>query len=162
MPTATYIPLANITLGSTAATVTFSSIPSTFRDLVLVINGTLVSSVGGDLTAILNSDTGGNYSRVFMGGDTGSAFSYKFTGETTLRFGYMGDGQHLSITNFMDYSATDKHKTVLSRSNNSNGAVFAWASRWANNSAITSMILDTTSANSFTSGSNFALYGIAS
>jgi hypothetical protein len=36
MPTSTYVALATTTLGATAASVTFSSIPATYRDLLLV------------------------------------------------------------------------------------------------------------------------------
>jgi hypothetical protein len=40
---ATYTPIASITLGATATSVTFSSIPSTYTDLILVMNGSSTS-----------------------------------------------------------------------------------------------------------------------
>lgn len=162
MTTSTYIALANITLASTQTTVTFSSIPNTFRDLVLTVEGPALTSGDGDLFATINGDTGANYSRVYMLGDGGSAASGSNSGEAQLRFGYYGPNRHFTIANFMDYSATDRHKTVLSRSNNPSGAVFGWASRWANTSAITTLLIDTTSAGSFAAGTTLNLYGIAS
>jgi hypothetical protein len=65
MPTSTYVALATTTLGATAASVTFSSIPATYRDLVLVYNGTTSANIGVDVE--FNGDTNSaNYSRVFM------------------------------------------------------------------------------------------------
>jgi hypothetical protein len=64
MPTPTYTPLANVTLGATAATVTFGSIPATMRDLVVIVNGTTSSNVFTGLR--FNSDSGSNYTFVRM------------------------------------------------------------------------------------------------
>jgi hypothetical protein len=59
--TATYEKIATTTLGSTTATVTFSSISGAYTDLVLVER--LVKSItGGSLQVRFNSDTGTNYS----------------------------------------------------------------------------------------------------
>ena len=46
MPTPTYTPLATVTLGTSAASVTFSSIPATYRDLILIFDGTGSGSTG--------------------------------------------------------------------------------------------------------------------
>ena len=145
-----------MTLTGTAAEVTFSSIPATYRDLVLIFNGTSTSGVNGNL--YFNADTtSGNYSFVRMLGESGGASSstgnekpYNFyTTETMVRI------------QIMDYSATDKHKTALSRWDNSANATGATAYRWANTNAITSIVIDPAAA-SFNSGSTFALYGIIS
>jgi hypothetical protein len=60
----------------------------------------------------------------------------------------------------MDYSATDKHKTVLSRANNAANGVTAIAGRWASTSAITSIVL-TFQSSSLATGSTVALYGVS-
>jgi hypothetical protein len=59
----------------------------------------------------------------------------------------------------MDYSATDKHKTVLVRSNAASTGVEAIAQRWASTAAITS-ILVFPSTGSWAAGGTFSLYGI--
>jgi hypothetical protein len=59
----------------------------------------------------------------------------------------------------MDYSATDKHKTVLARNASTVNSVNAHAARWANTGAITSIVVLTESS-TFASGSTFSLYGI--
>jgi hypothetical protein len=61
----------------------------------------------------------------------------------------------------MDYSATDKHKTVLIRQNSVADSAFAMGARWANTAAITSIQLSLGAA-TFSTGTTFALYGIAS
>ena len=157
MPTPTYTSLANITLGSSASSVTFSSIPATYRDLVLVVNG--AGSTPENATLTFNGDTtAGNYSWVSMRGDGSSATSATSTGAlvntyTTDRF--------TAIIQVMDYSATDKHKTRLSRDDIASYHARAWASRWANTAAVTSMVYGA-AGGTFNSGTTLALYGIAS
>ena len=160
MGTPTYTALATVTLGSSASSVTFSSIPATYRDLVLV--AAAKTGVGDDYTVIrVNSDSGSNYSRVQMLG-TGSVFnSGAFSSETAFLGSYFGGTDNCSNTyHFMDYSATDKHKTVLMRTN-IEGRTMASANRWASTSAITSIYL-AANTGPFQTGSTFALYGIAS
>jgi hypothetical protein len=158
MPTPTYTPLATVTLGSSASSVTFSSIPATYRDLVVVISCTATSN--GDIGWRANGDTGSNYSAVQagVGATTGGAFSNAPTGTTALA-GSGGTVQSTSVLQLMDYSATDKHKTSLSRANQGDAFVNMAASRYASTSAITSLTLLSLT---FNTGSTFSLYGIAS
>lgn len=156
--TSAYVPLANITLGSSAASVTFSSISGSYRDLVLVVTGTGPTN---DIYYRMNSDSGNNYPYVIMYG-TGSAAS-SGSGSTTQGIMHYNAGTSVFniVANFMDYSATDKHKTVLSRSNQADGFVMSYGSRWANTAAVTTLLIGSISGN-FATGSTFALYGIAS
>lgn len=154
MPTATYIPLQTITLGSSAASVTFGSIPNTYKDLVLVYD-----AQGGSAQEVrlaLNSSTA-NGSFVFMLGDGSSTASGT---ASTLIAGTISTNRSVNIVQFMDYSATDKHKTMLIRSSRPSEAVLAYACRWASTSAITSIQVYPNSGN-WTSGGVFSLYGIA-
>jgi hypothetical protein len=158
MPTPTYTPLATVTLGSSAASVTFSSIPATYRDLIVVLN------VGGTSTAQVrvqyNGDTGSNYSAVRMTGD-GSTTSSGSATEASMRLSASLSTavQTALIHQIMDYSATDKHKSVLNRHSSAATHVEATAGRWASTSALTSIsfILST---GSYISGSRFDLYGV--
>ena len=159
MPTPTYTPLATVTLGGTASSVTFSSIPATYRDLILVISGTTSSDSSFFLQ--YNADTGSNYSQVLMSGNgsTASSFSGTSTGaEVGVVYGTLGN----TITQIIDYSATDKHKTALSRSNTAANIVFASATRWANTAAITSVRAYYQTAATWQTGTTFNLFGIAS
>jgi len=164
MPTPTYTPLANITLGSAAASVTFSSISQSFRDVVLVFNGSTSSSTL--IWTRFNGDTGTNYNYVVMAGNAAGTYS----ANGTFNVGYLADTSVSANTNFMvqlslmDYSATDKHKSALVRSGieySSGTAVYASAHRWANTAAVTSIVFTTATGN-WNAGSTFSLYGIAS
>ena len=156
MPTPTYTPLATVTLGSSAASVTFSSIPATYRDLILIVNASSGSSI--EQYFRFNSDTGSNYSRVWMLGNGSSPISGNDTG-TSVGAGDMNGMSNL-ILNIMDYSATDKHKTVLIRNTSINSYAGAVASRWASTTAINTIAFSTNS--SIPANTTVALYGIAS
>lgn len=160
MPTPTYTPLANLTLSSSQATVTFSSISQAYRDLVLIVRSTSTSASGGFFR--FNSDSGSNYSSVWAYGNGGSAGSSSQTTTAINIQGAYGGTTAIDIWNVMDYSATDKHKTVLNRMD-SPQELGAWmqAGRWANTAAVTTITI-TANAGSWASGSSFAIYGIAS
>lgn len=159
MSNGTYIALANTTLSSNTATVTFSSIPATYRDLVLVINGSAAQRSYFGIR--FNSDTGNNYSNVRAQSENNIAGSD--TSGTDWIAGYVIDTtQSVSLFNIMDYSATDKHKTVLSRSNSANYYAGMHTGRWANTNAVTSISAIIESSRNWNSGTTFALYGIVS
>jgi len=165
MPTATYIALANITLTSSQATVVFSNIPTTYRDLILVGDITPDGNIGYYLR--VNGDTGSNYSAVVMSGNSFNTTASTTQSGTFAQVGiyYVSNANRQNIiSHFMDYSATDKHKTILTRTGHPNEVV-ATAARWASTTAINSITLSgqqNFSTNSFASGSTFALYGIVS
>lgn len=157
MGTPTYTALANITLGSSASSVTFSSIPATYRDLVLV--GVPTTSDGGLILLRLNGDTtSSNFFRVDMRGSSSGAQSSSgndhIIADTTTTA-----GSNL-VLQVMDYSATDKHKTYLNRVSNTATLTRAWAGRWANTSAVTSVGF-ALSSGTFQTGSTFNLFAIA-
>lgn len=164
MPTPTYTPLATVTLGSAAASVTFSSIPATYKDLVIVTD-TLNSSGSENLKLRFNSDTGSNYSSLRLTSDGLGAYSGSINNTTFAYADHSAYGdaanRHNHIIQFLDYSATDKHKTFLARANNASRGVDAMVARWASTSAITTIRLFYEIGN-INSGSRFDLYGIAS
>jgi len=162
----TYEAIATQTLGSAAATVTFSSIPGTYTDLVLVINlGTTAN--GNDLYVNIGNgsvDTGSNYSYTVVAGNGSSALSARQSSQTKLNLNYATNTSSAIsgnlILNFMNYSNTTTNKTILTRANNSNYGVDAFAGLWRSTSAINIMTL-TAGTSTFLSGSTFSLYGIA-
>jgi len=155
MATATYIALANLTFTGDSS-ITFSSIPATYRDLVLIVTATSTSS---QTYCRVNGDgNNGNYFNVQMRGNSSGAQSS--SDNPSIIYVFHADGDNGSaIMHFMDYSVTDKHKTVLVRSNAGTGEVGAIASRWANTNAITSIEIF---PNSATMDGSVALYGIVS
>jgi hypothetical protein len=165
MATPTYTLIDSVTLGSSASSVTFSSIDQSFGDVILSM--TLTNDAGSRPTRVtINGDTGFNYTRVEARGNGTTAASYSsgesfvtFTGDRSFTSGVTG-----IIYQFMDYSATDKHKSILARLNNTNASadphVTMGAGRWANTAGITSLLIYPSSGN-FIAGCTFHLYGIA-
>jgi hypothetical protein len=162
MPTPTYDLIASNVLSSTSTSVSFSSIGSGYRDLVVVCQTT---SDSVQMNLRFNSDSGANYNRIIAQGDGTTASSTSSTNATALVLG--GDASNqpsnpmLTIIQIMDYAQTDKHKTVLIRANQSATGVSMTAGRWASTSAITEVIL-LSGTNPFKVGSSFYLYGLVS
>jgi hypothetical protein len=158
LPTPTYTPLATVTLSTAAASVSFSSIPATYRDLILVSQGTVATA--SNISLRFNGDTGSNYSYVYMFGSGTSTASAAGTDSAILGGGFNSSVISQAIFQVMDYSATDKHKTTLNRTDEPNGAAYAWAGRWANTAAITTLLVRMTNGGNFNSGTTFSLYGV--
>ena len=161
----TYEPIATTTLGSAQATVTFSSIPATYTDLVLVTN------LGGDTTAAslllrVNGDSGSNYSTTVLYGTGSSALSAGYSNLTSAYAGQINTGlpaalSAISIIQIFNYANTTTNKTIISRYNEAGTEVNAMVSLWRSTSAINEVILRTASS-SFRTNSTFTLYGIKS
>lgn len=156
----TYTPIATTTLTSASATITFSSIPSGYTDLVLVSN--VIPTTNPYIFYRLNSDAGTNYSRTQIAGSGTSAGSDRFTNETYM---YVATttivGASVFISNFQNYSNTTTNKTVLTRQSDANGNASAIVSLWRSTAAINNIVVTTTGYSTFAAGSTFTLYGIA-
>jgi hypothetical protein len=107
-----------------------------------------------------NGDSGSNYSNMVAYGDGSSTASASGSG-TSFELGYFTTNPAMSITQVLDYSATDKHKTTLIRygSPASSNITAMRVARWASTSAITSITLTTTTG-TYSIGTTFSLYGI--
>jgi hypothetical protein len=163
----TYVALATSTLGSAAASVTFSSIPATYTDLVLVLqpaSTTFADNVGLNF----NSDTGSNYSSTNLSG-TGSVASGARAAspyvQVTNIIGTTGTlGAMTSTIHIMNYANTTTYKTVISRTGqigatyNGNEVI---VSLWRNTAAINTIVVKQSGSPNFITGSTFSLYGIA-
>jgi len=161
MTTPTYTPLANTTLSSAASSVTFSSIPATYRDLVVVVVAEGSTTLQGRIR--FNGDTSSSYDYVRMSGSGSAATTATATNNSS---GFISAIAQATTTgalqmniNIMDYSTTNKHKTTISRANQSANGTEAFANLWKNSSAITSVQILTSTGN-WASGSTFALYGV--
>lgn len=156
MPTPTYDLIGSSVLTSTQATVTFSSIPQTYRDLILV----LTSPANSQFWMRINGDTGTNYSHVRVRTDASTGNSGTAT-ETVAEFMQSYNGHGVVTVDIIDYSATDKHKTILARGGSSSTEVSRQSIRWANTSAITELSFINTPG-TLISGAAIYLYGVVS
>jgi len=154
----TYEPIATQTLGSSAASVTFSSIPSTYTDLVIVVAGTLTP--GADNVCLqFNGDTGSNYSVVTLLGDGSSASSFRTNNTSNCGRDAMSNIQSNVVYNINNYSNSTTYKTVLGRSSATDYGTRTSASMWRNTASITSIVIFPTGY-SFNTGTVLSIYGI--
>lgn len=167
MPTETYTSIASTALSSATSTVTFSSISSSYQDLILVMNFSLNDS-GTTLDIRLNGDTANNYFTQMLQGTGSAAASVLSNGVAQMRL-LGGDSVwansgfvNQAVVNFLDYSATDKNKAILARSGTTGDypGVRAIATRWASNSAINEISIFPGGGYSFQPGSTFNLFGV--
>jgi hypothetical protein len=165
MPTPTYTLIDSVTLGSSASSVTFSGISATGKgDLILSISGTSGTSasnryrINGLSTTIYNS--------VIMQGSGSTTTSYNFsnTNSGLAAWSDIGSGNSFSyLFQFVDYSATDKHKSVLCRWGSAGVEVGAVAGRVATTAAVTSIeIFNSPGGAYYAAGTTFHLYQIVS
>lgn len=153
------VPLQNITLGSAATTVTFASIPSTFRDLRLVVNTRQNVTTAKQATVQFNGDAS-NYTLIYADGYSSTTTSGTDT-KVAFTYAYSGTAANEPIAGFMDifdYAQT-KHKSVLVRGG-AGTSVSMYAGRWGSTSAITSIAITAATGGNFQTGSTFALYGV--
>jgi hypothetical protein len=163
MATNTYVALDKITLGSATNTLTFTSIPQGYTDLMLVVSGQFAS--GTDYPVYqFNGDTSSNYSDLALRG-TGSAAQSGGAGNRVFTsvssYGATSSQPFAFYTNFMNYSNTTTHKSCLSRWSNAATETGENAGLWRSNTAINSIRVYSLSGNNFIVGSTFSLYGIA-
>lgn len=159
----TYTPIATNTLGSAAASVTFSSIPGTYKDLVLVVDGISSSSVNG-IVLQYNGDTSNAYSLTQIGGNGSAVSSARRTSQRFININYTGYWTNASrgniIVQIQNYSNTTTYKTCLSRGNFSAIGLDAIVGLWSSTAAITSVTINNDDSGNIGSGTTFSLYGI--
>jgi len=160
----TYTPIASQTLGSAAASVTFSSISGAYTDLVLVFNG----AASGTLDFLMrlgngSVDTGSNYSATYMLGSGSAASSARYTSTTSL---YLDASAALTtafesvyLMNLMNYANTTTYKTVIVQNQTISRYVEAGVGLWRSTLAINTIELRPASG-TFATGSTFTLFGI--
>lgn len=157
-PIETYIALAEIQLTSTTASVTFSSIPQSYRDLVLV--GEYAPSANGVLELSYNGSKLNLSRERLFGGSVLGAYA-DVASDANIGEYKTTDIRNSIIIEIFEYSTTDKNKTTLARSSGLDRAMIYSQTR-ANTEAVTSLTLNTSGSAVFNVGSTFKLYGIAS
>jgi hypothetical protein len=160
----TYEPIATTTLGTAAATLTLSTIPGSYTDLVLVAS-VKASTSGQGLTMQFNGDGGAGslYSTTGLRGNGTAASSFRQSNTNNVLLSNFAEpptgSPNVCIAQFSNYSNTTTYKTVLVRANSAGFGVDALVGLWRNTNAITSIKIDISGGN-MSIGSTFTLYGI--
>jgi hypothetical protein len=166
-----YESIATVTASGSSATLSFTSIPSTYQHLQ--IRGIVKSTTSGSsLTGVnltFNSDGSSSYSRHILYGNGSSATVYGNTSNAAWSIG-ADDVPTAGYTNIfgahiidiLDYTNTNKNKTVRALTGadvNGAGVVALSSTVFIKTAAISSIELNCASGN-FASGTTYALYGI--
>lgn len=170
MASPTYSLIASTALTSSQATVTFSSIPSTYTDLVLRCSIRTDDTAASDgLRIQFNSDTNTNYSDTSVTGSGSAASSTKASSRDSYQLFYVSANTGTSNTfgNLEIYipSYTNSANKSISgfavqENNTTAGFIRSDAGLWRGTSAITQIDITPYSAINFMTNSTFYLYGI--
>ena len=161
----TYEPIATTSPTTSPTEIIFSSIPSTYTDLVLILCGK--SSGANNVYVHVNSDTGNNYSYTTLTGDGSTAASYR---NSNISSGLLLDytsypnntNNDIIIAHFLNYSNSTTFKTCISRGSNASFGVDANVSLWRSTSAITNLKIRLGGGSAtWSTGTIATLYGIA-
>ena len=158
----TYTPIATTTLGSAVNSVTFSSIPSTYTDLVLVIQYQSSANCVANIT--FNNDTATNYSTTYLSGSGTAAASTRGSNETSI--GTVWSGANFNgklgqiIVQVQNYSNTTTYKTIFFSFMFAGEMNQLWTGLWRNTAAINTITITGSGGATFAANSMFTLYGI--
>jgi hypothetical protein len=153
--TATYALIEKQTTSSTTNTVTFSSIPNTYTDLIIISDS---RGAGPNFLGYrFNSDTGSNYSFTALTGNGSAASSSRSSNATNLGMGLVNSNP-FNLFYLFDYANTTTYKTALSKRGDAAFGIDAYSGLWRNTAAINAITIF--SGSNFDTGSTFKLYGI--
>jgi len=165
--------IADTTLASAAADITFSSIPSTYNHLMLVISGfgTSAAANGAKLFMQFNGASGGtdySHSRNVKYGTAGATVTIEGAfSDSRIDLGYVWCGTAVTnatgaaTINIMNYKGTTlfKRATFFGGSSTDAPGAGAGAGVWKSTSAVTSVKI-TTDATNLGIGTRATLYGM--
>jgi len=163
----TYTLIEAKTLSTPAASVTFTSIPATYTDLLLWTS--IRASSGGGISAGLrfNGSTTNYSERLLYGGGSGTAASANAT-TTSIQWANLGNDTNTSntfsncqlyIPNYAGSTFKSVSTESVTENNATNADIYLDAGLWSDTAAITSLTL-TASTPDFATNSTFYLYGI--
>lgn len=165
--TNSYESIATTTLGSTASSITISSIPSTYQHLQIRILGSMSASGADDLRMRFNSDTGSNYATHFIVGNGSTVPAGAYSSTTSMLCGANAlptatNIYGVAVIDVLDYANTSKYKTMRALAgNDTNGGGYVALSSglWQSTTAVNSITFYP-NASTFTANTQVALYGI--
>lgn len=170
---ASYESIATATGTGSSGTITFSSIPATYKSLQLRINAqdNTVNTYASQMRISFNNDATANYAshRLLGNGTAASAVGNASATYMTMINGAGGGGKTncyaSSIIDIHDYASTSNNKTIRNfngfnaNQGTADDQIGLGSGLWINTAAVNRIDLVISGA-SYTTGSTFALYGI--
>ena len=164
---ATYTPIATTTASGSTTSVTFSSIPTTYTDLIIIGHLKWVTAGQTCYMQVGNGsvDTGNKYSLTVLTGNGTSATSTRRSATANglfAQYANIGSASNYGtdIVQILNYSNTTTYKTWLTRSNDADQTVEAGVCLFQSTVAIDTIKIYTTGVNNIASGSTFTIYGV--
>ena len=164
MPTATYDKIQTHTVTSAQDTITFSSIPQTYTDLVLVCHVVPVNNGAAYLGIRFNNSAdsyvfGGNY---WTGGSSTTRGVYGGSDSQIEIIGnqFQSFGAFTVNCDIFDYADASIYKTAITHSRTVDNTSRSLATTWTIAQAIPTITIKTNIAACIGVGSMFTLYGI--
>jgi hypothetical protein len=170
-PLSAFDSIATTTLGSSTASITFSSIPATYTHLQIRGIGRGSAAGAGNNSGIyarFNSDSSSNYAFHFFSGNGSTAIGAGIASQTEIflnaanpRGGDTASTYSANIIDILDYANTNKNKTVRALTGddlNGSGVVRSLSGIWMSTTALSSITL--TMEGNFETYSSFGLFGI--
>ena len=167
--TNSYESIATGTGTGSNTTISFTSIPSTYKHLQLrmILRGT-TAAVANGTDIRFNSDSATNYSlhRLIGNGSAASADGYA---NTSAAWALEVDASGLastyaaSVVDVLDYADTNKYKTVrvlTGYDHNGSGQIILNSNAWRSTSAINRIDVIAAGSGNWATGTSIALYGI--
>jgi len=166
MPTPAYTPLATVTLDSSTSAITFSSIPATYRDLALVVNGSLNGLAG--MRARINGDTGNNYALHGLNGTGSSVISFAGTSTSSILLmsntgsSATANAFGAGVADILDAFSTSKNTTVRTFGGGPDGGneLGIASGVFLNTASITSLTLFSGTSSNLVAVTRVSLYGL--
>lgn len=155
----TMTPIATQTLNANAASLTFSSIPQGYTDIIIITSGLSQPAGGGAAFLRFNGDTSSNYSYRYMFGNGSSTSSGGFSNTTGVPTNRHNTTEGGGKAHIMSYSNSSIYKSVISTGAGNNISI-AYSSMWRNTSPITSITIFPESGPGWAAGFTATLYGI--
>jgi hypothetical protein len=162
----TYSLIKGETLGSSAASYTFSAIPSNYTDLIIQAS-LRADALNASIT--FNGDTASNYSGTYSFGVSSTAGSGRDTNVLKLNPQWTNTNSNTANTfssselYIPNYTASTNKQVLFTFHQESNSSTGVWsmsyAGLWRNTAAITSITI-APDGTAFEAGSSFYLYGI--
>lgn len=169
MPSSRFL-IASNTLSSSAASVTFSSIPNTYTDLLVKISAKSDrANANDDIKMLINGSTSSVYGETNVNGNGATAASGNNTNQAyvALRSGSTGgltanvfSSTEVYVPNYNSVIVHPIGSIQVQEDNATTARIYATASTFNTSSAITSLTFNIWTGPNFVSGSSFFLYGL--
>jgi len=167
-PTNSFELISTTILASTTGTVTFSSIPSTYKHLQIRMTDRQTGPNGMVSAAVrFNSDSASNYAWHRLYGNGSSVTSNAGSSQSDFIISGIPAGNETAnvwagaVVDILDYALTSKFKTVRTFSGavGSGKEIYLSSGLWRSTSAITNIDINVQST-AHAIGSRFSLYGV--